>query len=96
MAIRIWMEPSGVQNLLTDDKLANLEREMMENKLAEVQAQFVMDFGFEGKFAIEQHTSAPNPKFGTTRTTFRIVPADGRTGAILKRHQGWLGKFTQN
>lgn len=95
MATKIYYNSSGVQDVLMGEKLANLEREMMESKLSEIQAQFVMDFGTEGAFMIEQHTSAPNPKFGTTRTTFRIVATDAKTGAILKRHPGWLDKFIQ-
>lgn len=95
MAIKIWMESAGVQDILNGDKIASIEREVMESKLSEIQAQFLMDFGFEGSFMIEEHTSSPNPKFGTTRTTFRIVASDVRTGAILKRHQGWLNKFIQ-
>lgn len=94
MAIKIWLDHKGVeQSMLNGSGIEQVEREMMELKLSEIQGQFIVDFGVEGKFEIVAKVSNPSAKYGTRRTGYRIVAADAKTTAILKRHPGWLGKF---
>lgn len=94
MAIKIWLDYKGVeQSMLNGPGIEQTERETMEQKLSEIQGQFIVDFGVEGKFEIVVKVSSPSTKYGTRRTGYRIVAADAKTAAILKRHPGWLGKF---
>lgn len=94
MTIKVWLNSQGVeQTMLNGVKLERVEREIMEQKLSEIQGQFVTDFGTEGTFEIVAKTSNPSARYGTQRTGYRITAADAKTTAILKRHPGWLGKF---
>lgn len=93
MTIKIQYNYKGLeQAMLTGSGIERVEREVMEQKLSEIQGQFIADFGFTGKFKIESGEAKPG-KYGTTRTKFKIVAADVKTRAILKQHPGWLGKF---
>lgn len=94
MTIKIWLDYKGVeQSMLNGPGIEQIERETMEQKLSEIQGQFIVDFGVEGKFEIVAKASSPSTKYGTRRTGYRIVAADAKTAIILKRHPGWLGKF---
>jgi len=96
VAIKIWLDSKGVERaMLNGTKLAQVEREIMEQKVVEVQAQFLMDFGMGGEFDVVAKLSRPSRKFGTSRTKYRIVANNAKTAAILKRHPGWLAKFIE-
>lgn len=96
MSIKIWLDSMGVeQSLLNGSGIESIEHNIAYQKLTEIQGQFIVDFGIEGKFEIKQRTTHPSAKFGTSRTAFMIIAADKRTAAILKRHPGWLSKFSR-
>lgn len=94
MAISIWLDNKFVESkLLNGSSIEGVEREIMEGRLAEIQGQFLMDFGIEGLFKVEGRVTAPSSRFGTHRTSFKISAADTKTAAILRRNPGWLAKF---
>lgn len=93
MAIRIWLEDSGVADILRyNSKLEELEQDMMMKRLDQVKAEFLQSFGFEGEFVIKAVQTQPGQTHG--RLTYRIsaVPRT-RTSATLYRNPGWLSKF---
>lgn len=94
MGIKIQYNYRGLEKaLLNGSSIKKVEREVMERKLSEIQGQFIVDFGVEGKFEIVAKVSNPSTKYGTRRTGYRIIAANAKTTAILKHHPGWLGKF---
>lgn len=95
MSIKIWLDSAVVERkLLNGSALETLERDIMSQKLTEIEGQFLVDFGVEGAFRIDGKTTQPS-RYGTSRTAFRISAADARTTIILKRHPGWLSQFLQ-
>lgn len=77
---------AGGSNILkNNEKLRQLEEQMIQERLSRIQAQFISDFGTEGNFEIKFTV-------GQARMNYRIVAADAKTGAILKNHPKWLEK----
>ena len=79
---------SGGRELLHDNaRLKSIMEDVAQKKLSMAQAQFVSDFGTEGKFEIA-HMQNQNRMF------FRIKAADAKTATILKANPKWLDKVT--
>ena len=87
--ISIYYNDEGFRSLMKGPEIAKLEQEMMMSKLNEVQAAFLQEFGFQGSFEVQRVDTQSK----RSRTTYRIVASDKRTGATLKSNSGWLGKF---
>lgn len=89
--VKFWLDQAGVSDviLMKNAKVDSLEREIMMNTLDEVRAAFLQEFGFQGEFNLSYEPTR-------LRSRFKIKAANARTGAVLKAHPGWLGKFTQN
>ena len=87
--VGIYYDESGLRDILKGSEVAKIEQDIMLQKLGEVQAAFLQEFGFEGSFEVKKVDTQSK----RSRTTFRIVASDKRTGASLKRQPGWLGRF---
>ena len=87
--IGIYYDEMGLRNIMKGYNMSQLEQQIMTQKLAQIQASFLQQFGFNGNFTIKAVTT--NSRRG--RITYRIVSSDARTTAALKRQPGWLGKF---
>ncbi len=87
--IGIYYDEQGLRNIMKGQAIADMEQQIMMSKLSQIKAEFLQRFGFEGSFEIKKVVT--NSK--RSRTTFRIVAADSKTGAFLKREPGWLAKF---
>lgn len=87
--IGIYYDQDGLRAILKGQGIAQMEQQMMAQKLSRVEAEFLQHFGFEGGFEIKRVDTNSR----RSRTTYRIVANNGRTGAALKREPGWLGKF---
>ena len=89
---KIYLEDDGVTDILRyNSKLEALENEIMEQKLSEIKAQFLINFGVEGDFIIKAIQTRPGKTYG--RLSYRICAASARTTAILKRNERWLSQF---
>ena len=88
---------TGLESLMQSDGVSRLEQEIMTAKLANIEARFLQEFGFKGNFELKAITTSGVFRSGRSlhggRTSWRIAAADKRTGAVLKRQPGWLGKF---
>ena len=87
---------SGLEELMQSSKISTMEQDIMMKKLNQIQAEFLQQFGFEGKFDISSTTTSGIFKRGTLhggRTSWKIRAADAKTNAALKRQPGWLAKF---
>lgn len=87
--VGIYYNKSGIREILKGQSIANIEQDLMMKKLNRIEAEFLQSFGTEGKFEIKKVDTNSR----RSRTTFRIVSADAKTTAILKRQPGWLAKF---
>ena len=87
--IGIYYNGPGLREIMKGQPIANLEQQIMLQKLGQVKAEFLQTFGFEGKFEIRRVDTNSR----RSRTSFRIVASDSRTTAALKRQPGWLAKF---
>ena len=87
--IGIYYNEPGLRDIMKGQPLADLEQQVMMQKLSQVKAEFLNTFGIEGSFEVRRVVT--NSK--RSRTTFRIVASNARTTAILKRQPGWLAKF---
>lgn len=87
--IGIYYNESGVRDIMKGQPIANLEQQIMMQKLSQVKAEFLQTFGFEGTFEIRRIDTNSR----RSRTTYRIVAGDAKTTAALKRQPGWLAKF---
>lgn len=87
--IGIYYNEAGIREIMKGPKIANMEQEIMMQRLSQVKAEFLTHFGFQGNFEIKK----VDTKSRRSRTTFRIVASDARTTAALKREPGWLGRF---
>lgn len=99
--VKFYLDQAGVRDVVYQGgKLKNIEREVMERALSEVRAAFLQEFGFEGNFNLEFRYSKVGGKgagyVNGVRPNYRIRAADARTGAVLKRNPGWLGRFAKN
>lgn len=88
---------TGLQELMQSEKVSKIEQQEIMNRLSNIQASFLQRFGFEGKFEVKSVTTSKvirsSGQFHGGRTSWRIVAADARTTAVLKREPGWLAKF---
>lgn len=66
-----------------------MEQQIMAQKLSQVRAEFLNTFGFAGSFEIKRVDTNSR----RSRTTYRVVAADAKTTAALKKQPGWLAKF---
>ena len=86
-----------MEDLMSSNKISTMEQDLIMKKLDTVKASFLQEFGFEGKFRVEQKTTSGtkriNGKLHAGRTAWRICADDARTTAALKRQSGWLGRF---
>ena len=91
--VGFYYDEAGLSHLLRHDPdLQKLEQDIMMQRLDEVRASFLQNFGTEGTFELWV-VSTGGGMNKRPRTAFRISAADAKTGAILKRHPGWLGQF---
>ena len=87
--IGIYYNEEGFRAIMKGPEIAKLEQDIMMSKLNEVEAAFLQEFGFQGHFEVQRVDTQSK----RSRTTYRIVASDKRTGAALKSNSGWLGKF---
>ena len=87
--IGIYYNEPGIRSIMKDHKLSSMEQQIMQQKLAQIKAEFLQSFGTEGNFGIKAVTT--NSK--RSRITYRIVASDAKTTALLKRNPGWLSRF---
>lgn len=87
--IGIYYDEQGLRNIMKGHNMSQLEQQIMTQKLSQVEASFLQQFGFNGSFTIKAVTT--NSRRG--RITYRIIATDAKTTATLKRQPGWLAKF---
>ena len=87
--VGIYYDEQGLRNIMKGHNMSQLEQQIMTQKLAQVEASFLQQFGFKGSFTIKAVTT--NSRRG--RITYRIIATDAKTTAALKRQPGWLAKF---
>lgn len=87
--IGIYYDENGVRSIMKGPGIAQMEQQIMAQKLSLIRAEFLQRFGFEGGFEIKRVDTNSR----RSRTTYRIVPNNAKTAAALKREPGWLGKF---
>ena len=87
--IGIYYDQNGLRTIMKGQGIAQMEQQIMAQKLSQVKAEFLQHFGFEGGFEIK-HVDTNSRR---SRTTYRVVANNARTTAALKREPGWLGKF---
>ena len=87
--IGIYYNEPGIRQIMKGQAIANIEQDIMMQRLGQVKAEFLIHFGFEGNFEIKR----VDTKSRRSRTSFRIVASDARTTAALKKEPGWLAKF---
>lgn len=87
--VSIYYNEQGFRDIMKGKPISDIEQDIMMSRLNQVQAEFLQRFGFEGKFELRKVDTQSK----RSRTTFRIVSADARTTAALKREPGWLAKF---
>lgn len=87
--IGIYYDEKGLRDIMKGPELANLEQNIMMERLTTIKAAFFQRFGFEGSFEVKMVDTNSR----RSRTTFRIVASDARTTAVLKREPGWLARF---
>lgn len=87
--IGIYYNESGLREIMKGAPIAQLEQEIMMQRLSQIKAEFLIQFGFEGGFEVKRVDTQSR----RSRTTFRVVTTDARTTAVLKRNPGWLSKF---
>lgn len=100
--VKFFIDQPGVQESIyqSNKKLQSLERDVMERALSEVRAAFLQEFGFEGSFNLSFQWNKVGGKGaqyipGGVRPVYKIRAADAATAATLKRHPGWLDKFSK-
>lgn len=97
--IKFYLNQQGTQEeiYLGSHKLNELGREVAERALGEARAAFLQEFGVPPALNLEfRYSKISSPYVSGVRPVYRIRAADVGTGAILKAHPGWLGKFAQN
>lgn len=87
--IGIYYDQNGLRAILKGQGIAQMEQQMMAQKLSQVKAEFLQRFGFDGRFEVKRVDTNSR----RSRTTYRIVASDAKTTAALKREPGWLSKF---
>ena len=87
--IGIYYDENGLRSIMKGHEIADIEQDIMMQKLSQIKAEFLQTFGFEGGFELKAVTTNSR----RSRVTYRIVATDKRTGGILKSNSGWLKKF---
>lgn len=87
--IGIYYDEGGLRDIMKGQAIADIEQQIMMERLTTIRAAFFQRFGFEGAFEIKRVDTNSR----RSRTTFRIVASDAKTGAMLKREPGWLARF---
>lgn len=87
--IGIYYNEPGIRAIMKSSNLSSMEQGIMQQKLSIVKAEFLQTFGFEGAFELKAVTTNSR----RSRITYRIVSANARTSAALKRQPNWLAKF---
>ena len=87
--IGIYYNEPGLREIMKSHEILQLEQQIMTQKLSQIKAEFLQQFGFEGQFELRAVTTNSR----RSRVTYRIVASNARTTAALKRQPGWLGKF---
>ena len=87
--IGIYYNEPGLREIMKGHEISQLEQQMMAQKLSQVKAEFLQQFGFEGQFELKAVTTNSR----RSRITYRIVAANARTTNALKRQPGWLSRF---
>ena len=94
--VKIYLENEGIESIMKSNKISSMEQNIMMNKLDQVKAAFLQEFGFEGNFEIKAVTTTGAFRSTTWhggRTSYRILAADSKTATALKRQPKWLDKF---
>lgn len=87
--VSIYYNEPGIREIMKGEGIASIEQDIMMKKLNQIQAEFLQRFGFAGKFELKK----VDTRSRRSRTSFRVVAADARTTAALKREPGWLAHF---
>lgn len=97
--MKIYWNNDAMEGLMKSDKIDKIEHDIMMQKLDEIKAAFLQEFGFEGAFSIQQVVTSGTVRINSSlhggRVSYRIKADDARTAAVLKRQQGWLGRFVK-
>lgn len=88
-SISIQYNESGMRQIMKGQGITNMEQDIMMQKLGEIKAAFLHDFGFEGSFILK----TVDTKSKRARMTVRICANNARTASMLKKNSGWLKKF---
>ena len=92
--VGIYYNESGMRQIMKGPEIANLEQQIMMQKLNLVQAEFLQHFGFAGRFEVKSYITSGG-RGGRSRVAYKNSAADGRTTAALKKEPGWIAKFTR-
>lgn len=87
--IGIYYNEYGIREIMKGEAISSLEQDIMMKKLSQIQAEFLQHFGFVGRFEVKRKETRSR----RSRVAYRVVAADGRTTAALKKEPGWLAKF---
>lgn len=87
--VGIYYNEPGIRTIMKGPEISQLEQQIMTQKLSQIKAEFLQQFGFEGQFELKAVTTNSR----RSRIAYRVVAANARTMAALKRQPGWLGKF---
>lgn len=87
--VKIYYNNDAFRSIMKGKEISEMEQDMMMSRLNQIEAEFLQRFGFEGAFELKRVDTNSN----RSRTTYRIIAANGRTTNALKREPGWLGKF---
>lgn len=87
--VSIYYNEPGIREIMKGEGISSIEQDIMMKKLNQIQAEFLQRFGFAGKFELKK----VDTRSRRSRTSFRVVAADARTTAALKREPGWLAHF---
>ena len=87
--VSIYYNEPGIREIMKGEGIASIEQDIMMKKLNQIQAEFLQRFGFAGKFELKK----VDTRSRRSRISFRVVAADARTTAALKREPGWLAHF---
>ncbi len=87
--IGIYYDENGLRSIMKEHEIADIEQDIMMQKLSQIKAEFLQTFGFEGGFELKAVTTNSR----RSRIVYRIVATNARTTSTLKRNSGWLRKF---
>lgn len=87
--IGIYYNEDGLRAIMKSPEMEKIEEDIMQQKLSQIQAEFLQTFGFQGSFGLR--AVATNSK--RSRLSYRIVAEDAKTTAALKKQPGWLARF---